>query len=43
MMQYVLKDGIILDGTENMKQVNGHMIRIENDRIAEILSEDSPV
>ena len=43
MMQYVLKNGIILDGTENMKPVTGHMIRIENDRIAEILPEDSPV
>ena len=40
MMQYVLKNGIILDGTENMKPVTGHMIRIENDKIAEILPED---
>ena len=43
MMQYVLKNGIILDGTENMKPVTGHMIRVENDKIAEILPENSPV
>ena len=31
MMQYVLKNGIILDGTENMKPVTGHMIRVNRE------------
>lgn len=42
-MKYVLKNGIILDGTREMQPVTGMMIRIENGRIKEILPNEDTV
>lgn len=42
-MKYVLKNGIILDGTREMQPVTGMMIRIENGRIKEIQPDEDRV
>lgn len=42
-MKYVLKNGIILDGTREMQPVTGMMIRIENGRIKDILPNEDTV
>lgn len=42
-MKYVLKNGVILDGTREMQPVTGMMIRIENGRIKEILPNEDTV
>lgn len=42
-MKYVLKNGVILDGTREMQPVTGMMIRIENGRIKDILPNEDTV
>lgn len=42
-MKYVLKNGIILDGTREMQPVSGMMIRIEDGKIKEIQPDEDRV
>ena len=42
-MKYVLKNGIILDGTREMQPVSGMMIRIEDGKIKEIQPDEDKV